>query len=137
MSERAQPAIRELVVANRILGNEAWSMPSATSASAIRRMPAAISWRVRGPPGLVTEDDIIEFDLDSNRLDSTSRAIYTERFIHGCLYKARPGVMSVCHPRPRGGTVHGDQHADRADLGDGVGQRTQRAELGYPRRIPE
>ena len=48
-------------------------------------------------PGLVTEDDIVEFDLDSNRLDGTNRAIYAERFIHGCLYKARPDAMSVCH----------------------------------------
>jgi hypothetical protein len=48
-------------------------------------------------PGLMTEDDIVEFDLDSNRLDQTNRAIYAERFIHGCLYKIRPDVMSVCH----------------------------------------
>ena len=39
----------------------------------------------------------MEFDLDSNRLDGTNRAIYAERFYDGCLYKARPDVMSVCH----------------------------------------
>ena len=97
MSERTPTTIRDFVVANRILGNEgvvdAFGHVSARHPENPERYFLACS----RSPGLVTEDDIIEFDLDSNRLDGTDRAIYAERFIHGCVYKARPDIMSVCH----------------------------------------
>jgi ribulose-5-phosphate 4-epimerase/fuculose-1-phosphate aldolase len=48
-------------------------------------------------PALVTPDDIIEYDLDSNPLDARGRNSFLERFIHGEIYKARPDVMSVVH----------------------------------------
>src|SRR5260221_715258 len=48
-------------------------------------------------PELVTEDDILEYDLDSNPIDAQGRALYHERFIHGEIYKARPDVMAVVH----------------------------------------
>jgi ribulose-5-phosphate 4-epimerase/fuculose-1-phosphate aldolase len=47
-------------------------------------------------PGLVTADDIITYDLDSNPLGD-SRKSYNERFIHGEIYKARPDVHSIVH----------------------------------------
>ena len=97
MSERVKAAVRDLVVANRILGNE--GVVDAFGHISIRHPENAGRYFLAcsRSPGLVTEDDIVEFDLDSNRLDGTDRAIYAERFIHGCLYKARPDVMSVCH----------------------------------------
>lgn len=48
-------------------------------------------------PELVTEDDILEFDLDSNALDPRGRAVYQERFIHGEIYKARPEINAIVH----------------------------------------
>jgi ribulose-5-phosphate 4-epimerase/fuculose-1-phosphate aldolase len=48
-------------------------------------------------PELVTADDIVEFDLDSNPVDARGRKFYLERFIHGEIYKARPEVKSVVH----------------------------------------
>ena len=97
MSERTLTTIRNLVVANRILGNE--GVVDAFGHISIRHPenPERYFLACSRSPGLVTEDDIVEFDLDSNRLDGTNRAIYAERFIHGCVYKARPDVMSVCH----------------------------------------
>jgi HCOMODA/2-hydroxy-3-carboxy-muconic semialdehyde decarboxylase len=47
-------------------------------------------------PGLVTPDDIITYDLDSNPIDDTRKS-YNERFIHGEIYKARPDVTSIVH----------------------------------------
>jgi HCOMODA/2-hydroxy-3-carboxy-muconic semialdehyde decarboxylase len=47
-------------------------------------------------PGLVTAEDIIEFDLDSNPIND-DRRVYLERFIHGEIYRARPDVMAVVH----------------------------------------
>jgi HCOMODA/2-hydroxy-3-carboxy-muconic semialdehyde decarboxylase len=97
MSERVTAAIRDLVVANRILGNE--GVVDAFGHVSIRHPgnPGRYYLACSRSPGLVVVDDIVEFDLDSNRLDGTNRAIYAERFIHGCIYKARPDVMSVCH----------------------------------------
>jgi HCOMODA/2-hydroxy-3-carboxy-muconic semialdehyde decarboxylase len=48
-------------------------------------------------PALVTADDIMEFDLDSNPVDQRSRGMFIERFIHGEIYKARPDVNAVVH----------------------------------------
>jgi HCOMODA/2-hydroxy-3-carboxy-muconic semialdehyde decarboxylase len=48
-------------------------------------------------PELVSESDIMEFDLDSNPIDARGRGIYLERFIHGEIYKLRPEVMAVVH----------------------------------------
>ncbi len=48
-------------------------------------------------PGLVTRDDILEFNLDSSPIDLRGFNPYKERYIHGCLYKARPDVMAICH----------------------------------------
>lgn len=48
-------------------------------------------------PGLVTADDIMEFDLDGAPVDPRGRAVYLERFIHGEIYRARPDVVSVVH----------------------------------------
>ena len=48
-------------------------------------------------PELVTEDDIIEYDLDSRPIDDGGRESVRERFIHGEIFKARPEVMAVVH----------------------------------------
>ena len=48
-------------------------------------------------PALVTPDDIIKYDLDSNACNAEGRNGFSERFIHGQIYRARPDVMSVVH----------------------------------------
>ena len=48
-------------------------------------------------PALVTPDDIIEYDLDSNAVNAAGRSGFLERFIHGEIYRARPDVMAVVH----------------------------------------
>jgi HCOMODA/2-hydroxy-3-carboxy-muconic semialdehyde decarboxylase len=46
---------------------------------------------------LVTPDDFIEYDLESNPGRDPGVGQYSERVIHGEIYKARPEVNSVCH----------------------------------------
>jgi ribulose-5-phosphate 4-epimerase/fuculose-1-phosphate aldolase len=48
-------------------------------------------------PELVTADDLIEYDLESQPVRTPKHTQYSERVIHGEIYKARPEVMSVCH----------------------------------------
>jgi len=54
------------------------------------------------PPGMVTAKDIVLFDLESTPLTHADKPQYSERFIHGEIYKLRPEVLSVvhCHARP-------------------------------------
>ena len=48
-------------------------------------------------PALVTASDIVEYDLDSNPVNLDGRGQFSERIIHGEIYKARPDVMAVVH----------------------------------------
>jgi HCOMODA/2-hydroxy-3-carboxy-muconic semialdehyde decarboxylase len=48
-------------------------------------------------PALVTADDIMELDLESNPVDPRGRTMFRERFIHGMIYRARPDVTAVVH----------------------------------------
>src|SRR5579863_7805235 len=48
-------------------------------------------------PALVTEADILEFDLDGNAVVPNGPAGYLERFIHGEIYRKRDDVMAVVH----------------------------------------
>jgi len=48
-------------------------------------------------PGLVQADDILEYDLDSNPIVPPKERPYSERVIHGEIFKARPDVNVVCH----------------------------------------
>ena len=48
-------------------------------------------------PATVTQQDIMEFDLDSNPFDGRVGAPSFERFIHGEIYKLRPDVNAIVH----------------------------------------
>jgi ribulose-5-phosphate 4-epimerase/fuculose-1-phosphate aldolase len=48
-------------------------------------------------PALVTSDDIMEFNLDSEACDARGRTAFIERFLHGEIYRARSDVMAVVH----------------------------------------
>src|SRR5262245_37363806 len=46
-------------------------------------------------PENVTEENIIEYDLDSNPIEARGRESVSERLIHGEVLKARPEIISV------------------------------------------
>ena len=48
-------------------------------------------------PELVEPADLYEFDLDSEPVTPPPLAMYSERVIHGEIFKARPDVNAVCH----------------------------------------
>jgi HCOMODA/2-hydroxy-3-carboxy-muconic semialdehyde decarboxylase len=90
-------ALDELVIANRILAHE--GVIDAFGHISIRhpeRPDRYFMARSRSPE-LVERGDLVEFDLDSNATSPETRTLYSERPIHGCLYQARPDLMSVCH----------------------------------------
>src|SRR5215213_11569615 len=46
-------------------------------------------------PALVTPDDIMAYNLDANPVEGRGRGMYSERFIHSEIYRARADVHSV------------------------------------------
>jgi ribulose-5-phosphate 4-epimerase/fuculose-1-phosphate aldolase len=90
------PQIDELVLANRILSNE--NVLDAYGHVSIRdeRNPNQFLMARAIAAGTVTAADLITYDLEGNPIGDT-RPSFSERFIHGQIYKARPDVMSVVH----------------------------------------
>ena len=89
--------ILDLVVASRTLAEhgviDAYGHASVRSDTSLERYYMARNLA----PELVTEADILEFDLDSRPVKQTDHGLYQERFIHGEIYKARPDVNAVVH----------------------------------------
>lgn len=92
-----QNTVEQLVIANRILAQkgvlDSFGHVSARHPENPYRylMSRARSARV------VEKDDILEYTLDSKAIDSRGFRLFGERPIHGCIYRARPDVMAVCH----------------------------------------
>jgi ribulose-5-phosphate 4-epimerase/fuculose-1-phosphate aldolase len=96
-TETLPATIRELVDANHILfdqgvvdgfGHVSVRHPERPDRFLLSRSMA---------PALVTEKDVLEFDLDGNPVVPNGPAPYLERFIHGEIYRKRADVNSVVH----------------------------------------
>jgi HCOMODA/2-hydroxy-3-carboxy-muconic semialdehyde decarboxylase len=89
--------VDDLVAANRILAHygmfDAYGHISVRSRSNPNRYLMARYL----PPASATPADITVYDLDSKALDPAVKRSFSERFIHGEIYRARPDVMSVVH----------------------------------------
>ena len=94
-------AINELVLANRILACEDVidSFGHVSVRHPLRDDRYFLS-RSRSPIN-VTRDDIMEFTLDGDLVSDDHRSPYSERHIHGAIYKDRSDVNSVAHHHAR------------------------------------
>lgn len=88
---------RELALANRIVAHE--GVIDAFGHVSVRHPdnPNRYFLSRSRAPELVEPEDFIEYDLDSVPVRTPSHSQYSERVIHGEIYKARPDVNSVCH----------------------------------------
>src|SRR5579863_5745844 len=48
-------------------------------------------------PDMVTENDILELDFDCKPVNGVKERLYSEVFIHGEIYRARPDLKSIVH----------------------------------------
>jgi ribulose-5-phosphate 4-epimerase/fuculose-1-phosphate aldolase len=99
----ATDLIEDLVIANQVLFRQ--NVVDAFGHISVRhdKSPKSMYLMARHvPPSMVTGQDIVTFDLDSNALTHQGMPLYSERFIHGEIYKVRPDVVSVvhCHAQP-------------------------------------
>jgi len=89
--------IDELVAGNHILSHE--KVVDAFGHISVRhdKDPGKFLMARHLAPGLVSPKDIVTFDLDCNAVANPAKRYYSERFIHGEIYKTRPEVTSVIH----------------------------------------
>lgn len=92
--------IDELVLANHILARngvlDAYGHVSVRS----QRNPNHFFLARHLPAGIISRSDVIEYDFDCKPVSGDPSQGYTERFIHGEIYRARPDVMAVVHSHP-------------------------------------
>ena len=90
-------AIRNLVIANRILASE--GVLDAYGHVALRhpeRPDRYLLSRSRSPE-LVEPGDIMEFDFNGTPMNGDKRQPYLERYIHGSIFASRPEVNATVH----------------------------------------
>jgi ribulose-5-phosphate 4-epimerase/fuculose-1-phosphate aldolase len=89
--------LHELIVATRILANE--KVVDAFGHVSVRHPgdPKRYFIPRHRAPELAEISDIVELNLDSEPIRPTEFRLYSERVIHGEIYKARPDVNAVVH----------------------------------------
>jgi HCOMODA/2-hydroxy-3-carboxy-muconic semialdehyde decarboxylase len=97
VSNTLKEARAELALANRMVANE--GVIDAFGHVSMRHpdRPGRYLLSRSRSPELIGPEDFIEYDLDSRPVAEPGVPQYTERVIHGEIYKARPDVMAVCH----------------------------------------
>src|SRR5258707_8031717 len=103
-----QELTEELVTANHILARErVLDSFGHISARHPEKPDRYFLSRARAPE-LAENPDIMEFMLDGRSVGPQPGKPYSERFIHGAIYEARPDVMAVGHNhRPHAGPFSG------------------------------
>jgi ribulose-5-phosphate 4-epimerase/fuculose-1-phosphate aldolase len=89
--------VDELVTGNRILYHQ--KIVDAFGHLSVRdnKDPTKYLMSRHLAPGLVTAGDVVTLDLDSVPVHDVGKRYYSERFIHGEIYKARPEIKAVVH----------------------------------------
>ncbi|WP_203071833.1 class II aldolase/adducin family protein [Falsiroseomonas ponticola] len=100
-SDAVAHAIRELVIANRILAREDVIDDFGHVSLRHPERPDRYFLSRSRSPVAVTSDDIMEFELDGTPIAQNGRRIYSERAIHSAIFMARPEVRAVIHHHAR------------------------------------
>ncbi len=89
--------IQDLVIANHIIADQ--GVVDGFGHISVRSFsnPTHFFLSRSKAPALVTREDIMEFDENSEPVDARGRKPYLERFIHGEIYRARPDAQAVVH----------------------------------------
>jgi HCOMODA/2-hydroxy-3-carboxy-muconic semialdehyde decarboxylase len=97
MAEDITELLHQLIVTTRILANE--EVLDAFGHVSVRHPhdPKRYFISRHRAPELVELSDLIEMNLDSQPVRPTEFRLYSERVIHGEIYKARPDVNAVVH----------------------------------------
>ena len=89
--------LEKLVYANRILYDQGVVDGLGHVSVRHEQSPEHFLLSCNRAPALVSQEDIVCYDLDGNDVENTGKRSYLERFIHSEIYRARPEVMAVIH----------------------------------------
>ena len=89
--------IDDLVIGNRILYDQGVVDGYGHVSGRDPRTPERFLMSRARAPGLVEPSDIQVFGMDGEIIGNDKRPVYSERFIHSEIYKARPDVNGVVH----------------------------------------
>ncbi len=89
--------IEDLVYANRILYGQALLDGFGHVSARSDKDPSHFLMSRSMAPGLVTSNDIMEFDKNGEPVDARGRNGYVERYIHAAIYRVRPDVKAIVH----------------------------------------
>jgi HCOMODA/2-hydroxy-3-carboxy-muconic semialdehyde decarboxylase len=97
MPDALAETLHELIVATRILANE--RILDAFGHVSVRHPhnPKRYFIPRHMAPELAEVSDVVELTLDSEPVRPTESRLYSEKVIHGEIYKARPDVNAVVH----------------------------------------
>jgi len=97
MADTLADVLHELIVATRILANE--DVLDAFGHVSVRHPgnPGRYFISRHQAPELAEVTDLVELDLNSEPVKPTEFRLYSERVIHGEIYKVRPEINAVCH----------------------------------------
>jgi len=97
MADVLADTLYELIVSTRILCNE--NVLDAFGHVSVRHPhdPQRYFISRHRAPELAEVSDLVELTLDSEPVRPTEFRLYSEKVIHGEIYKARPDVHAVCH----------------------------------------
>jgi HCOMODA/2-hydroxy-3-carboxy-muconic semialdehyde decarboxylase len=87
----------DIALANRMLGHEGVLDTFGHVSARHPHDPNRYLLSRSRAPELVEPTDILEYTLDSKPVREPAPPLYSERVIHGEIYKARPDVMAICH----------------------------------------
>jgi HCOMODA/2-hydroxy-3-carboxy-muconic semialdehyde decarboxylase len=97
IADTEEQRLADLITANHILFDQGVVDPYGHVSVRSLRNPRHFFLSRSQAPGLVTKDDILEFDEDSKPVNLSGKPMYSERFIHGEIYRAHPEVQAVVH----------------------------------------
>jgi len=89
--------IQDLVTANHILADQGVLDGFGHVSVRSLKNPSHYYIARRQAAALVTREDILEFDEDSQPADPKGPTTYSERYIHGEIYRLRHDVQAVVH----------------------------------------
>jgi ribulose-5-phosphate 4-epimerase/fuculose-1-phosphate aldolase len=98
MMDTVNSLLTDLVDANRILAHQGIFDAFGHISGRHPERPDRFFLARNLAPGLVTESDIVEYDVETGEaVASNAPRLYLERFIHSEIYRARSDVMAVVH----------------------------------------
>jgi ribulose-5-phosphate 4-epimerase/fuculose-1-phosphate aldolase len=97
LNPEVRDVIDDLVIGNRILYVQDVVDSYGHISARDPRDPERFFMSRARAPGLVTASDIMLFGLDGELVHDDDRPVYSERFIHSEVYRARPDVKAVVH----------------------------------------